>query len=113
MHVFNYTFEKWKKRKVARRFVRLAPRFRCPHMYRLVVQHVLAFGNVTLGGGLVESSLAMGTLNVIAIIADRRGRQVAQLPTSGQVRLHLLGRAYGFDKVFVFTTPIRLYLRFL
>lgn len=82
-------------------------------MYRLIVQHVLAFGNVTLSGGLIEFSSAMGTLNVIAVIANRRRWQIAELPSCGQVCLHLLRRAYGVNEILVFATPVRLHLRLL
>lgn len=82
-------------------------------MYRLIVQHVLAFGNVTVGGGFIEFSSAMGTLNVIVVIANWRRWQIAELASCGQMCLHLLGRTYGVNEILVFTPPIRLYFRFL
>lgn len=82
-------------------------------MHRFIVQHVLAFGNVTVGGSLIEFSSAMGTLNVIAGIANWRRWQIAELASCGQMCLHLLGRAYGVNEILVFTPPIRLYFRFL
>ena len=91
----------------------LTLRFRRSRVYWLIVQHVLAFGNVTLGGGLIEFSSAMGTLNVIAVIANRWRWQIAELASCGQVCLHLLGRAYGVNEILVFAPPVRLHLWFL
>lgn len=91
----------------------LTPWFRRSRVFWLIVQHVFAFGNVTLGGGLIEFSSAVGTLNVIVVIANRRRWQIAELASSGQVCLYLFGRAYGVNEILVFAPPIRLYLRLL
>lgn len=82
-------------------------------MHWLVVQHVLAFGDVTLGGTLVELSPAVGTLYVLAGIADWRRRQIAEFSSRCQMRLHLLSRPYGVDEVLVLAPPVGLHLWFL
>lgn len=77
------------------------------------MQHVLAFGNVPFRGGLVEFSATVRTLDIIAGVTGRGWRQIPQVPTCRQVRLHHLGGTNRLDEFLVFAPPIWLQLRLL
>jgi hypothetical protein len=68
----------------------------------------VALGYVAAGRCLAEASQATRTLDVVAVVARGRGRQVAQLATARQVGLHLLSRAYRVYEVLVLSPPIAL-----
>lgn len=75
---------------------------------RLVVDHVGTEWYVPLCGLLIESSLAVRALNVVGVLRWWWRRQISQLAAASQMRLHLLGGAYGLNELLMLLAPIAL-----
>lgn len=75
---------------------------------RLVVDHVGTEWYVPLCGLLIESSLTVRALYVVGVLRWWWRRQISQLAATSQMRLHLLGGAYGLYELLMLLAPIAL-----